>query len=139
MTSLNKNNQIESNSKTISNAFNELSSQLLDIDNKFIPTNKNHKDYLNVSIVNQFFLTPVNHKKIESLIKEMNIFKSVGPYSIPTNILKLNILTPIYSVLSKPLVILMNFSFSEGSFPNLLKFVNVIPVFKKGGNLDYKN
>ena len=52
MTSLNKNNQIESNSKTISNAFNELSSQLLDIDNKFIPTNKNHKDYLNVSIVN---------------------------------------------------------------------------------------
>ena len=69
----------------------------------------------------------------------MNTFKSVGPYSIPTNILKLNILTSIYSVLSTPLVILMNFSFSEGSFPNLLKFVNVIPVFKKGGNLDYNN
>ena len=52
MTSLNKNNQIESNSKTISDTFNKFSSQLLDIDSKFIPTNKTHKDYLNVSIVN---------------------------------------------------------------------------------------
>ena len=64
----------------------------------------------------------------------MNTSKSVGPYSIPTNILKLS-----HSVLSKPLVKLINFSFSEGTFPDLLKFANVIPVFKKGDNLDYNN
>ena len=64
----------------------------------------------------------------------MNASKSVGPYGIPTNILKLSC-----SVLSKPLVKLINFSFSEGTFPNLLKFANVIPVFKKGDNLDYNN
>ena len=78
---------------------------------------------MNVSIINSFFLTPLNRKELESLIKEMNTTKSVGPYSIPSNILKLSC-----SVLSKPLVKLINFSFSEGFFPNLLKFASVIPV-----------
>ena len=64
----------------------------------------------------------------------MNTSKSVIPYSIPTNILKLS-----YSVLSKPLVKLINFSFSKGTFPELPKFANVIPVFKKGGSLHYNN
>ena len=64
----------------------------------------------------------------------LNTSKSVGPYSIPTNIFKLSC-----SVLSKPAVKLINFSFSEGTFPNLLKFANVIPVFKNGDNLDYNN
>ena len=31
-----------------------------DIDNKIIPTTKTDKDYLNASVVNLFFLTPVN-------------------------------------------------------------------------------
>ena len=62
----------------------------------------------------------------------MNTTKSVCPYSLATNIL-----ISSCSVLSKPLVKLINFSFSEGTFPNLLKFANVIPIFKKGGNLDY--
>ena len=64
----------------------------------------------------------------------MDTSKSVGPYSIPINILK-----PSCSVLSKPLAKLINFSFSEGIFPDLLKFANVIAVFKKGNNSDYNN
>ena len=130
--SLNIKNQIETNPRTISEAFNKFFSTIpKDIDNKIIPTNKTHKDYLNASIVNSFFLTPTNDEEVKSLIKEMNTSKSVGPYSIPTNILKLS--SP---VLSKPLVKLINFSISEGTFPELLKFANVIPVFKKGDNLD---
>ena len=58
----------------------------------------------------------------------------MGPYSIPTNILELSC-----SVLSKPLAKLINFSFSEGILPELLKFAKVIPVFKKDDNLDYSN
>ena len=135
ITSLNINNQIETNPKTISDAFHKFFSTIAkDIDNKIIPTNKTHKDYLNVSKANSFFLSSVNHKELESLIKEINISKSVGPYSVPTNILKLLCL-----VLSKPLVKLINFSFSEATFPNLLKFANVISVFKKGDNLHYNN
>ena len=95
---------------------------------------KQLQDYLNASIVNSFFLTPAKDEEVESLMKEMDTSKSVGPYSIPTNILKLSC-----SVLSKHLVKLINFSFSEGTFPELLKFTNVISVFKKGDNLDYNN
>ena len=64
----------------------------------------------------------------------MHTSKSVGRSSIPTNILKLSC-----SVLSTLLVKLINFSFSECTFPDLRKFANVIPVFKKGDNLDYNN
>ena len=41
---------------------------------------------LNASIVNSFFLTPISDEEVQSLIKEMNSSKSVGPYSIPTSI-----------------------------------------------------
>ena len=76
ITSLNINNQIETNPEIISDAFNKFFSTIAkDIDNKIISTNKTHKDYLNVSKVNSFFLTPVNHKELESLIKEMNTSK----------------------------------------------------------------
>ena len=45
ITSLNINNQIETNLKTISDAFNKFFSTIAkDIDNKIIPTNKSHKD-----------------------------------------------------------------------------------------------
>ena len=88
--SLNINNQIETNPKIISDVFKFFFTIAKDIDNTIISTNKTHKDYLNVTIVNSFFLTPVNHKELESLVTEMNTSKSVGPYSIPTNILKLS-------------------------------------------------
>ena len=60
------------------------------------------------------------------MINGLNISKASGPFSIPTNILK------YYSeLLCKPLTILINKSFSEGNFPNLLKFADVCPIFKK--------
>ena len=85
-------------------------------------------------MVNSSFLSLINDEEVELLIKEMNTSKSVGPYSIPTNILKVS-----RSILSKPLAKLINFSFSEGVFPDLLKFASFILVFKKGDNLDYNN
>ena len=42
-------------------------------------------------------------------------------------------------ILSKPLAKLINFSFSEGIFPDILKFANLIPDFKKVDNLDFNN
>ena len=51
ITYLYKNNQIETTSKTIPDAFNKFFSTIAKgIDNKIIPTNKTHKDYLNASI-----------------------------------------------------------------------------------------
>ena len=59
----------------------------------------------------------------------MKTSKSVGLYSILTNIPKLS-----WLLLSKPLVKLINLIFSEGTFPDLLKFASVISVFKKTDN-----
>ena len=135
ITSLNINNKMETNPKTISEAFNKFFSTIAeDIDNKIIPTNKTLKYYLNASVVNSFFLAPINDEEVGLLIKEMKTVKSIGPYSIPTNIFKFSC-----SVLSKPLAKLINFLFSESISPDLLKFANVIPAFKKGDNLDYNN
>ena len=50
--SLNVNNQIETNPKSISEAFNKFFSTIAkDIDNKVISTNKSCKDYLNALVV----------------------------------------------------------------------------------------
>ena len=53
---------------------------------------------------------------------------------VPTQILKIS-----NQIICKPLTYLINLSFSNGIFPDLLKTSNVIPVFKRGENQDYNN
>ena len=60
--------------------------------------------------------------------------KAVGPHSIPTNILK-----EYKKILSIPLAIIINISFKTGIFPELCKIAHVIPVYKKGDQLDCSN
>ena len=64
----------------------------------------------------------------------MKTNKSTGPNSIPTQILKIS-----NQIMCKPLTYLINLSFSNGIFPDLLKISNVIPIFKRGENQDYNN
>ncbi|XP_057289344.1 uncharacterized protein LOC130612071 [Hydractinia symbiolongicarpus] len=58
----------------------------------------------------------------------------VGPFSISSQLLAL-----LKSEFAKPLLILINLSFSSGVFPCQLKIAKVIPVFKKGSKLDGTN
>ena len=59
ITPLNINNQTDTNPKTMPDAFNKFFYTIAkDINKKIIPTNKTHKDYLNVSVVNSFFSNP---------------------------------------------------------------------------------
>lgn len=51
----------------------------------------------------------------------------MGPLSVPNDILKI-----IKCVVSKPLEMLFNVSFSTGIVPYDLKLANVVPVYKKG-------
>ena len=64
----------------------------------------------------------------------MKTNKARGPNSIPTKILKL-----FKKEFSKPLSDIINLSFNQGVFPNLLKITNVIPIHKKGDKLDCNN
>ena len=58
-----------------------------------------------------------------TFVKQISPSKACGPNSIPTNILRSNI-----HVLCIPLQIIINNSFSDGVFPNILKLANVCPI-----------
>ena len=62
--------------------------------------------------LNSFFLFPSTSREIEVEISNLRTSQAVGPFSIPIDILKI-----IKCVVSKPLEILFNASFSTGIVP----------------------
>ena len=62
---------------------------------------------------------------VKNMVLELGS-KSCGPYSIPTSLLNDNV-----EVFSNILNTIINLSFSEGSFPELLKYADVCPIYKK--------
>ena len=75
-----------------------------------------------------------NTKELENLLKNLNIYKSPGPDSLPPRILK-----ECASVLSSPLCFFFNKSFSTGKLPHLWKLAKITPLFKKGSKTDRYN
>ena len=77
-----------------------------------------------------FFIAPTTPEEISDLIHNLKSSKSVGPYSIPTKIMK------IYKeIISLPLSQLINDSISKGSLPNICKLAQVMPIFKNESRL----
>ena len=83
---------------------------------------------------NTMFLSPTLPEDMGDLINSMKTNKASGPNSIPTKILKL-----FKKEFSKPLSDIINLSFNQGVFTNLLKIANVIAIHKKGDKLDCNN
>ena len=73
-------------------------------------------------------------KEVEKLLKNLNIYKSPGPDSLPPRILK-----ECASVLSSSLCFFFNKSFSTGKLPHLWKLANITPLSKKGSKTDRNN
>ena len=73
------------------------------------------------------FISPTNSAEVEGIITQLKNKKSVGPYSIPCNLLKM-----LCHSVSPILVTLINESFSSGIFPDKLKIAKVITLHKKG-------
>lgn len=84
------------------------------------------EDFLGPQQPNSFYLFPVTSTEIEDIISTLTSSKATGPFSIPTNLLKM-----LKSYLSIPLKIIFNISFSIGCVPDQLKVATVIPVHKK--------
>ena len=61
------------------------------------------------------------------MLKNLNTYKSPGPDDISPRILK-----ECSQVLSSPLALLLNTSFSLGKLPSMWKNANITPVYKKG-------
>ena len=90
----------------------------------------NFSDNLKSPNEESFFMTPTTPEEISDLMQTLNSNKSTGPNSIPTSTLK-----KIKNEISIPLSAIINNSFENGIFPNLLKSAKVIPVFKNGSRL----
>jgi len=128
--SLEINNQNIIDPLIISNRFNEHFTSIANkIRDKIPPTNKHFSDYLKNHNPNSFFLSPAHNNEIAKTIKSLNINKSNGPNSIPSKLF-INVADVISPVLTK----IINISFSTGTYPNLLKTVKVIPIYKNKGS-----
>ena len=95
---------------------------------------KNYTDYLTNLIEKTFFLTPTSPDEVEEIIKTLNLRESIGPNSIPTQLLK-----KYSQTISIPISKHINQSFVRGIFPKPLKLASVIPIFRKAHPLEYTN
>ena len=83
-------------------------------------------EYLNNPVCNSLYIFPVTCNEIETDLSRLKTGKSVGPFSIPIDILKV-----LKAYVSRPLEIVFNASFSTGVVPRDFKIANIVPVFKK--------
>ena len=114
--------------KLVANAFNDYFANVGNNLAQQIPSIEGTPfDFLNSPSRSSFYIFPVTENEIQNEISALKKGKASGPFSIPINILK-----TLSNVISKPLEILFNASFSLGIVPQNLKLANVIPVHKKG-------
>lgn len=76
---------------------------------------------------NSFYMFDVSHEEVLKTVKSLKSKQSCGYDEIPMKVLKLSI-----EVILSPLCFIINRSFREGIFPDLLKIAIVKPLYKKG-------
>ena len=119
----------------MSNTFNEYFVNVADKITKTIPRTPNSPlKYLGSNSENSLYLSPVTHFEVEDIISNLDSAKSIGPYSIPVNLLKI-----LKRHISHPLAELVNQSFLKGIFPHKLKVAKVVSIYKKGDPEDVSN
>ena len=96
------------------------------INENIVKSKKTHLSYLGPENSNTIFLSPTLPEDIEDLIKSIKTNKASGPSSILTKIFKL-----FKKEFSKPLNDIINLSFNQGVFPNLLKIAMLSQFTKK--------
>ena len=81
-----------------------------------------------------FFISPTSTHEIGRIISELKPGKAYGLSSIPGPLIKL-----LNHLITKPLEILYNCSFTSGIVPDLFKIARVIPIFKAGSHVTLSN
>ncbi|KAK2556961.1 hypothetical protein P5673_020789 [Acropora cervicornis] len=116
--------------KSIANAFNDFFANIgSKLANSIPPATKSPLSHLPAEKPNSFYLLPVTSNEIEEVISTLNVKKACGPFSIPTKLLK-----RLKCLISKPLEIIFNASFTTRMVPDnfkVAKVAKVIPIHKK--------
>ena len=95
------------------------------LDSALPQTSADPLEYLLTNVSSSMFLNPVTHEECENLIGNLNNVRT-DMSSISVNVLKTHKyqLAPIISSA-------INFSFSVGEFPDILKVATITPIYKK--------
>ena len=122
--------------KQIANAFNDhytsVANQILK--KRKYSGKKEFHAYLKSPNSKSFMIKPTTPEEIEDIITKLDISKSVGPNSIPNQLIKL-----IKKSISIPLANMFNSSFINGTCPEFLKISIIIPIYKKDSKLIVSN
>lgn len=86
------------------------------------------------NVNHSIFITPVTENEIIDIINGLKNKYSTGIDDIPIKLLKF-----CKSIISQPIVSLINYSFEMGQFPDSLKLGKVIPILKKGDQCNVEN
>ena len=89
-------------------------------------TKKSYRHYLDEPCRNSFFFTSTTPDEVKNIIMSLDTRKGTGPYNIPCQVLNA-LPTEISIILSE----IFNQSFKTGKFPQALKYVKVVPIYKK--------
>ena len=113
----------------VANSFNNYFSNIAEdiLKKRKYNGNTNHRSYLKNPLDKTFAAFECDEQEIQCLISTLNQRKGIGPNSIPTKLLIM-----LKNEISLPLSILFNISLNTGTFPNVLKLSETIPVYKKG-------
>ena len=123
-TKISSNNIDVTEPKEIANTFNSYFAEIgNNLANTVPSTDTTPQQYLNNQTYDTFYLFPTSVSEIEAEISKINLKKATGPYSIPSNILRL-----LKTVISKPLETIFNASFATGVVPDKFKVARVLPV-----------
>ena len=121
--------------KSIANRFNEFFSTIGNkTQDKVYSNHVDFHSYLTNPSADSIFLTPTSPIEVQNIFNSFKNNKSLGPNSIPNNILHL-----VCNDISAPISKLINLSYENGSFPSTMKLAKVIPVHKKGSQVDLDN
>ena len=112
----------------IPNVLNDYFASIAENLSNIIPkTRKSPVDYLIQNNPKSMFIQPVTHIKVEDTISSFDSTKSVGPNSIPVNLLKI-----VVHHISLPIAKIINQSFITGVISTKLKVAKVVSLFKEG-------
>ena len=84
------------------------------------PSSVHFSNYMHINYPDSIFLDPVTPEEVNDIIANLDETKANDSYDIPPKLIKL-----VRHTLSKPFSIIANSSFSEGVFPDKLKFAKV--------------
>ena len=93
-----------------------------------------HSFYVKNSVASSIILSPPTPSELAAEIKKCKVYKATSDKQISTKFLII-----AADVISPYLVYLVNFMFSNGIFPDVLKIAKVFPLYKSGSYQSVEN